>query len=98
MMQDEIIQNIFNEVETRIRNQHTAVTFNLIKQIMFDVLNDFKYVIVPSQVNAIMNSIDDFQRVISQNVSINLDESEIFGEQLLNQLSSEGWIIIPPFK
>jgi len=97
-MQDEILQNIFNETEIRIRNQHTAVTFNLIKQIVFDVINDFQYKIIPSHIDTLMNSIDDFQRIISQNVSINLDESEIFGEQLLTQLSSEGWLIIPPFK
>ena len=80
----------------RIRNSHTAVTFNLIKQIMFDVLNDFQYKIIPSHIDTLISSVGDFQRIISQNVASNLDESEIFGEQLFRQLSSEGWIVIPP--
>ena len=96
MTQGEILESILNEVETRIREQHSTVTYLMIREIFLQVVNDLQYKIIPASINAPITNIADFQRIISQNISHDIEPDDVYGEQLLKQLVYEGWVVIPP--
>lgn len=100
MTQQEIVQNLLNEVDFRIRNSGiTNVTFNLIKETLQQTLEDLQYVMIPKEVDSAVG-IDDFQRIVAQNIATGQDVefNEVYGEQIIRQLSHEGWLVIPPQK
>lgn len=101
MTQQEIIQNLLNETEFRIRNGNIQnVTFSLIKEILYETFLDLQYVVIPKGVDSVVTSVDDFQRIVAQNISTDKDieSHEVYGEQIIRQLSHEGWLIVPPQK
>jgi len=98
MTQEESLENLLEEVKFRVRSQNDPVTFNLIKQTIADCVSEMQYVIIPKNVETASSRAQDLERIIDQNtLSINADgDLEIHGQIIMQQLASEGWIIIPP--
>ncbi|MCK9542899.1 MAG: hypothetical protein M0R03_12805 [Novosphingobium sp.] len=96
MVSEEFLQQIFSEVEFRIKSniEPGKATFSDIKQTFVQVLQDLQFIILPQQISISSEFITDFQRIVSQNVAQDIDESDVYGEQLLKQLLHEGWLVV----
>ena len=66
-------------------------------QKVVDTLVDLGYVIVQNHVPTSAQPIGDFERIIaSWNANSTVEPEDVNGEQVLQALVGEGWIIIPP--
>jgi len=94
MTPQETLEKLFEEVRYRISQSSDPVTFNKIKQTVAVCLDDMQYIILQKNIESVDNSSNDFERIIEQNTTG--DNITINGASIIQQLASEGWVVIPP--
>jgi hypothetical protein len=100
MTPNESFEKLLIEVEYRVKQSTTGVTFNLIKLTLAQCLDEMQYVLLEKNIDTIDNSSGDFERIVEQNM-FGEDSSQTFtinAPTILRQLASEGWIVIPPVR
>jgi endonuclease YncB( thermonuclease family) len=92
-----ISQQLTFELNSRLQSKNLPLVRESSITEILKTLEELNYTILPKGLEADSSQIHSFDRIVAQwSYKIDTEPEDVNGQQILQSLASEGWIIIPP--